>query len=139
MRTLQGAYRRGNTYQSLLAQLESVDTYDTFRDWLTANPQLNVSIRAEGLLRQPVTDPDAPIQTILPYSRAMESARCSALIRVHRRSTRAREIASAALHWVRPSSGRRVGFDGVDDSRTIGGASHGAAAYFGLTATRHPR
>ncbi len=47
-RALQGAYRRGNSYQSLLAQLESPDTFDTFRDWLTANPQLNVSIRREN-------------------------------------------------------------------------------------------
>ena len=47
-RTLQGAYRRGNSYQSLLATLESPDTFDTFRDWLTSNPQLNVSIRREN-------------------------------------------------------------------------------------------
>jgi putative ABC transport system permease protein len=46
-RTLQGAYRRGNSYQSVLAQLESQDSYDAFRDWLTANPQLNVAIRRE--------------------------------------------------------------------------------------------
>jgi putative ABC transport system permease protein len=47
-RTLQGAYRRGNTYQSLLARLETRDSYDAFRDWLTSNPQLNVSIRREN-------------------------------------------------------------------------------------------
>jgi putative ABC transport system permease protein len=47
-RTLQGAYRRGNTYQSLLARLESRDSFDAFRDWLTSNPQLNVSIRRES-------------------------------------------------------------------------------------------
>lgn len=46
-RVIQGAYRRGNTNQSVLAALESPDTFDTFRDWLTANPQLNVSIRRE--------------------------------------------------------------------------------------------
>ena len=46
--TLQGAYRRGNTYQSLLAQLETQDAYGGFRDWLTSNPQLNVSIRREN-------------------------------------------------------------------------------------------
>lgn len=46
-RQLQGAYRRGNTYQSLLAKLETADSYDAFRDWLTSNPQLNVSIRRE--------------------------------------------------------------------------------------------
>jgi putative ABC transport system permease protein len=44
---LQGAYRRGNTYQSVLVQLESADSYDTFRDWLLNNPQLNVSVRRE--------------------------------------------------------------------------------------------
>ena len=47
-RALQGAYRRGNTYQSLLAGLETPDAFDTFRDWLTSNPQLNVSIRREN-------------------------------------------------------------------------------------------
>jgi putative ABC transport system permease protein len=47
-RTLQGAYRRGNTYQAMLVQLDSRDVYDPFRDWLTANPQLNVSIRREN-------------------------------------------------------------------------------------------
>lgn len=47
-RTLQGAYRRGNTYQSVLVGLESPDTFDTFRDWLTANPQMNASIRREN-------------------------------------------------------------------------------------------
>ncbi len=46
-RTLQGAFRRGNTYQSVLAQLDSSESFDVFRDWLTANPQVNVSIRRE--------------------------------------------------------------------------------------------
>lgn len=47
-RVLQGAYRRGNTYQSALALLESPASFDTFRDWLTSNPQLRVSIRREN-------------------------------------------------------------------------------------------
>jgi putative ABC transport system permease protein len=47
-RTLQGAYRRGNSYQSVLARLESTDSLDMFRDWLTSNPQLNVMIRREN-------------------------------------------------------------------------------------------
>jgi putative ABC transport system permease protein len=47
-RALQGAYRRGNTYQSVLAQLDSSESFTTFRDWLTANPQLNVMIRREN-------------------------------------------------------------------------------------------
>ncbi len=48
VRTLQGAFRRGNTYQSLLARLDSADSLGAFQDWLTTNPQLNVSIRREN-------------------------------------------------------------------------------------------
>ena len=46
-RVLQGAYRRGNTYQTLLARLDSSQSFDTFRDWLTANPQVNLQVRRE--------------------------------------------------------------------------------------------
>lgn len=47
-RTLQGVYRRGNSYQSVLVRLDSSDTFDTFRDWLLSNPQLNVQVRRES-------------------------------------------------------------------------------------------
>jgi putative ABC transport system permease protein len=46
-RVLQGVYRRGNSYQSLLARLDSSDSFNAFRDWLTANPQVNVQVRRE--------------------------------------------------------------------------------------------
>jgi putative ABC transport system permease protein len=46
-RVLQGAYRRGNTYQTVLARLDSSDSFTAFRDWLTANPQVNVQVRRE--------------------------------------------------------------------------------------------
>jgi putative ABC transport system permease protein len=47
-RTLQGAYRRGNSYQSVLARLDSADSLTMFTDWLTSNPQLNVMVRREN-------------------------------------------------------------------------------------------
>jgi putative ABC transport system permease protein len=47
-RVLQGAYRRGNSFQSVLARLESPAAYTEFKDWLTSNPQLNVSVRPES-------------------------------------------------------------------------------------------
>jgi putative ABC transport system permease protein len=47
-RTLQGAYRRGNSYQSVLARLDSAASFDTFKDWLTANPQVKVSVQRES-------------------------------------------------------------------------------------------
>lgn len=47
-KTLQGAYRRGNSYQSVLAKLDSPASFQPFKDWLTTNPQLNVSARLES-------------------------------------------------------------------------------------------
>ncbi len=46
-RVLQSAYRRGNSFQLVMARLDSSDSFDMFRDWLTANPQLNVQVRRE--------------------------------------------------------------------------------------------
>ena len=46
-RVLQGAYRRGNSFQSVLARLDSSQSFNMFRDWLTANPQVNVQVRRE--------------------------------------------------------------------------------------------
>jgi putative ABC transport system permease protein len=46
-RVLQGAYRRGNTFQTVLARLDSTDSFTAFRDWLTSNPQVNVQVRRE--------------------------------------------------------------------------------------------
>jgi len=48
VRVLQGAYRRGNSYQSVLARLDSPASFDTFKNWLTTNPQLNVVVRREN-------------------------------------------------------------------------------------------
>ena len=46
-RTLQSIYHRGNSYQTVLARLDSPESFDTFRDWLTTNPQLRVQVRRE--------------------------------------------------------------------------------------------
>jgi putative ABC transport system permease protein len=47
-RTLQGAYRRGNSYQSVVAKLDSPAAFQPFKDWLSTNPQLNVTTRLES-------------------------------------------------------------------------------------------
>jgi putative ABC transport system permease protein len=44
---LQGTYRRGNSYQSVLARLEGAGSFDAFKDWLTTNKQLSVLVRRE--------------------------------------------------------------------------------------------
>jgi putative ABC transport system permease protein len=46
-RFLQGLYRRGNTFQSVRVRLDSPASYTQFKDWLTTNPQLNVSVKPE--------------------------------------------------------------------------------------------
>jgi putative ABC transport system permease protein len=46
-RVLQSAYRRGNSYQSVRAKLESVDAFDKFKDALTTDPRLKVTVVRE--------------------------------------------------------------------------------------------
>jgi putative ABC transport system permease protein len=44
---LQGSYRRGNSFQSSLVRLDSAASFDGFKDALTRNPTLNVSVQRE--------------------------------------------------------------------------------------------
>ena len=46
-KVLQPAYRRGNTYQSVYARLASIDSFQQFKDALTANPRLQVTVIRE--------------------------------------------------------------------------------------------
>src|SRR5213078_1857614 len=41
---LQQAYQRGDSYQSVYAQLVSADKFQEFKDALTSNPQLKVKV-----------------------------------------------------------------------------------------------
>jgi putative ABC transport system permease protein len=46
-KVLQPAYRRGNSYQSVYARLQTVDSLQQFKDSLTTNPRLNVTVYRE--------------------------------------------------------------------------------------------
>jgi putative ABC transport system permease protein len=46
-KVLQPAYRRGNSYQSVYARLTSPDAFQAFKDSLTTNPRLNVTVIRE--------------------------------------------------------------------------------------------
>jgi putative ABC transport system permease protein len=135
-RTLQGVYRRGNTFQSVLVQLESADAFDTFKDALTANPRVNVSIRREKEYyagqSQTLT---RLIQTIGFAIAALMGvgAVFGAILTMYTAvATRSREIATL----------RALGFDTVSVLVSIlgeslvlgaiGGAIGGAAAYLGF-------
>lgn len=135
-RTLQGAYRRGNTFQSVLAGLETADTYDTFRDWLTANPQLNVSIRRENeyyasqgkTLSLLITTVGAGISILMALG-AIFGAILTMYTAV---ATRAREIATLRALGFETSS---VVVSVLVESLFLGAAGGiigGALAYFGF-------
>ena len=61
-RVLQPAYRRGNSYQSVYARLESPEAFDTFKDALTADPRLSVSVMRE---REYYQEQSRVMQTII--------------------------------------------------------------------------
>jgi putative ABC transport system permease protein len=44
---LQGAYNRGNSYQSMRVRLTSVDALQSFKDALTSDPRLNLKVFTE--------------------------------------------------------------------------------------------
>jgi putative ABC transport system permease protein len=46
-RVLQPAYRRGNSYQSVLARLESADSFQVLKDSLTSDPRVQVTVMRE--------------------------------------------------------------------------------------------
>lgn len=47
-RVLQPAYRRGNSFQSVFARLESREAFQTLKDALTTDPRLNVTVMRES-------------------------------------------------------------------------------------------
>jgi putative ABC transport system permease protein len=47
-RVLQPAYRRGNSFQTVSARLESADAFDKFKDALTKDPRLDVTVQRES-------------------------------------------------------------------------------------------
>jgi putative ABC transport system permease protein len=47
-RVLQPVFRRGSTYQSVYARLESDDAFQDFKDALTADPRLDVEVKRES-------------------------------------------------------------------------------------------
>lgn len=61
-RVLQPAYRRGNSYQSVYARLESPDSFNTFKDALTADPRLSVTVIRE---REYYEEQSRVMQTII--------------------------------------------------------------------------
>ena len=61
-RVLQGAYRRGDTFQSVYVQLERPEALDAFKAALAADPRLNVMVQRET---DYLADQSVVLQTII--------------------------------------------------------------------------
>jgi putative ABC transport system permease protein len=132
-RTIQGAYRRGNSYQSVLAKLTSADAFDEFRDYLTSNPQLNVQVRRENEYYAAQSQMLTNLVTIVGFGIAglmSLGAIFGAILTMYTAvATRAREIATLrALGFNTLSVVMSVLAESVALG-AIGGAIGGAAAY----------
>ena len=140
-RALQGAYRRGNSYQSMLVRLDSPESYNGFKDWLTSNPQLRVSVRKEEeyYTAQALTLTNL-IQTVGFGIAALMGigAVFGAILTMYTAvATRSREIATL----------RALGFNGVSvvisvlaeslALAALGGLVGGSAAYLGFNVFSH--
>jgi putative ABC transport system permease protein len=135
-RVLQGVYRRGNSYQLVLARLESSEDFDRFRDWLTSNPQLNVQVRRESeYYAQQSRTLSSLIEGVgfgIAFLMGIGAVFGAILTMYTAVSTRAREIAT--LRALGFNSGSVV-VSVLTESLAlgaIGGVLGGAAAYFGF-------
>jgi len=133
---LQGVYRRGNSFQLVLARLESSEDFDRFRDWLTTNPQLNVQVRRESeYYAQQSRSLSSLIQGVgfgIALLMGIGAVFGAILTMYTAVSTRAREIAT--LRALGFNSGSVVVSVLVESLAlgAIGGVIGGTAAYFGF-------
>lgn len=61
-RVLQGAYRRGDSFQSVYVQLEREDSFDAFKAALAGDPRLNVMVERET---DYLADQSVALQTVI--------------------------------------------------------------------------
>jgi putative ABC transport system permease protein len=64
---LQAAYQRGTSYQTVLARLESADSYTAFKDALTTDPRLQVKVERETEYYQEQSAMITTLITVLGY------------------------------------------------------------------------
>jgi len=65
--TLNSVYQRGNSMQSVLVVLESPQSYQTFKDAVTTNPQLQVDVSTEKAFGTQQADTVTTILSVVAY------------------------------------------------------------------------
>ena len=132
-RVLQGAYQRGDSYQTVLARLESPSAFNTFKDALSADPRLSVDVQRENEYYASQSTALTSLIRIVGFGIAglmSLGAIFTAILTMYTAvATRAREIATLrALGFSAPAIIVSV----IGESLTlglIGGVIGGAAAY----------
>jgi putative ABC transport system permease protein len=139
-RVLQPAYRRGNSFQTVVARLDSPSAFDKFKDALTKDPRLDVQVQREseyfgnqGRRSSRSSASSASSSPILMGS-APSSARST---RCTRRSRHARARSDAPRAGLRPGAVGRLGHGGVDVLATVGGVIGAVLAWAFLDGLSH--
>ena len=68
---LQPAYRRGNSFQSIIARLESPEAFDRFKDALTKDPRLDVKVQRQSDFYAEQSDAMTSLIRILGFAVAL--------------------------------------------------------------------
>ena len=132
-RVLQGSYQRGDSYQTVLARLESASAFNTYQDALSADPRLSVDVQRENEYYASQSTALTDLIRIVGFGIAglmSLGAIFTAILTMYTAvATRAREIATLrALGFSAPA----VIVSVIGESLTlglIGGVLGGAAAY----------
>ena len=94
---LQGAYHRGDTFQSVYTKLNSASAFQQFKDAVTADPRLNATVLRQtdyyAEQSSSVTKLITTLATIVVFPMTL-GAIFGALITITRSSSRTREIAT---------------------------------------------
>jgi putative ABC transport system permease protein len=124
-RILQGAYNRGNSYQAVFARLDSIASFDTVKNWLTTNPQLNVIVKRENDYYAAQTEVMSSlingIGFVIAFLMAIGAVFSALLTMYSAVATRAREIATL----------RALGFNTTSVLVSVLGESMALAAFGG--------
>jgi putative ABC transport system permease protein len=131
---LQGVYRRVNSFNSVIAKLDTIDSFDTFSAWLMKNPQVHASIYRENEYYRTRSEAMTRMIDTLGYGVAMLmgiGAVFGAVLTMYTAvASRAREIATLrALGFNTASVLLSVLAESVVLG-AIGGIIGGGAAYF---------
>ena len=111
--TLQDVYRRINAFNLVSVKLDTTDSFETFSQWLTANPQVHVNVYRENEYYQSRSQTMTRLIDTLGFGIASLmgiGAVFGAILTMYTAvASRAREIRNAARAWIQHGVGSRVG------------------------------